>query len=72
MTTLLLAFGFMLLVMTAMAIGVLLGRKPITGSCGGMKALGMDMECEICGGNPTLCESNKSDTSANLIKKIGK
>jgi hypothetical protein len=57
MTTILLAFTFMLLMIAAMAIGVMFGRKPITGSCGGMKALGMNMECEICGGDPDRCDS---------------
>jgi hypothetical protein len=57
--TLLLAFLFMLLMVGAMAVGVMFGRKPITGSCGGMKALGMDVECEICGGDPNRCESSK-------------
>lgn len=57
MTTILLAFVFMLLMVAAMAIGVLFGRKPITGSCGGMKALGMDMQCEVCGGDPNRCDS---------------
>lgn len=57
MSTMILAFVFMLLVISAMAIGVIFGRKPIAGSCGGMKALGMDMECEICGGNPSMCDS---------------
>ena len=55
-----LAFLFMLFMVGAMAIGVIMGKKPITGSCGGMKALGMDMECEICGGNPALCDTNDS------------
>ena len=57
MTTLFLAFLLMLLLVAGMAVGVLFGRKPISGSCGGMKALGMDVSCEICGGNPNLCES---------------
>jgi hypothetical protein len=35
---------------------VLLGRKPITGSCGGMSALGMDTVCDICGGDPNKCD----------------
>lgn len=56
MTTVLLAFLLTLLLVAAMAVGVLFGRKPISGSCGGMKALGMDMACEICGGNPDRCE----------------
>ncbi|MEQ8483547.1 MAG: (Na+)-NQR maturation NqrM [Pseudomonadales bacterium] len=54
--TIVLAFLLMLIIVAAMAIGVMLGRKPIAGSCGGMKALGMDMQCEICGGNPKACE----------------
>ena len=58
MTTLFFAFGFMLLMVALMAVGVIFGRKPIAGSCGGMKALGMEMECEICGGDPQRCESN--------------
>ena len=47
-----------------MSIGVIMGRKPISGSCGGMKALGMEMECEICGGNPSLCDEDGGDTRA--------
>lgn len=54
--TMVLAFLFMLLIVAAMAVGVLFGRKPIAGSCGGMKALGLDAECEVCGGNPNACE----------------
>ena len=57
MMTLLLAFADMLVLVAAMAVGVIFGRRPISGSCGGMKALGMNMECEICGGNPRRCES---------------
>ena len=53
MTTVVLAFSVMLLLVAAMAVGVIFGRKPITGSCGGMKALGLNMECEICGGDPS-------------------
>lgn len=59
MTTVLLAFLIMLLLVAGMAVGVVFGRKPISGSCGGMKALGMDMACEICGGNPDRCETSK-------------
>ena len=65
----------MLLVVGAMAIGVIFGRKPISGSCGGMKALGMDMECEICGGNPSLCESEgdaNTSTVEGLTRRIGR
>ena len=61
MTTLLLAFAAMLILVAAMAVGVMLGRKPIAGSCGGMKALGMNMECEICGGDASRCETGAAD-----------
>lgn len=64
------AFGFMLLIMAAMAIGVILGRKPISGSCGGMKALGMDVDCEICGGNPALCDTSQNEANTTG-KKLG-
>jgi len=76
MSTLLLAFAVMLVVVTAMAIGVLFGRRPISGSCGGMKALGLDVDCEICGGDADRCESARqprtsTDRNANLAKRVG-
>ena len=49
--------------MTAMAIGVILGRNPISGSCGGMKALGMDVSCEVCGGDPDVCKKENALTT---------
>lgn len=62
MTTLFLGFILLGLVITAMSIGVLLGRKPIAGSCGGVgAALGeKDYNCDICGGDPQKCEDNQS------------
>ena len=49
------------LVITAMAVGVLAGRAPIKGSCGGMGALGIDTACEICGGDPKRCDEGTRD-----------
>ncbi|MEM7080022.1 MAG: (Na+)-NQR maturation NqrM [Pseudomonadota bacterium] len=76
MTTLILAFIVMLLLITAMAIGVIAGREPISGSCGGMKALGMDMDCEVCGGDPEKCESNVHPIGRKIesirTKRVGK
>ena len=47
MNTLIIVFVFMLLVVAAMGIGILMGRKPISGSCGGMSAIGMDGACDV-------------------------
>lgn len=33
----------------AMSVGVLMGRKPVQGSCGGLGAVGIDGECGVCG-----------------------
>lgn len=59
MTTMILAFAVIGLIITAMAVGVLFGRKPITGSCGGMSAIGMVSDCDICGGNKEICETEQ-------------
>lgn len=64
MTTLLIVFTCMIAVVTAMAVGVLMGRKPISGSCGGMSALGMEVACDICGGDKGKCEKETKKTQA--------
>ncbi len=51
-----LALLLVMLLVGGMSIGVLLGRKPLSGSCGGMSALGMDLNCDICGGDSRKCE----------------
>ena len=62
MTTAILAFVLLGLVIIGMSVGVLLGRKPITGSCGGIgAALGeKDYTCDICGDDPSKCEEQQS------------
>ena len=51
----LIAFIVMLLVVAGMAIGVMAGRKPIGGSCGGLaNAVGIDHAC-TCGKAPGSC-----------------
>lgn len=67
MLTVVLAFALMLLLVAAMAVGVLMGRKPISGSCGGMSALGMEVACDICGGDKGKCdEETKKGVSAKI------
>ena len=53
------------LIVAAMSVGVMVGREPIKGSCGGMGALGIDQSCEICGGDPQRCETETRADSSN-------
>ena len=62
MTLFLISILVMGLVMAGMAVGVLAGRSPIKGSCGGMGALGVDTACELCGGNPQRCDEETRST----------
>ena len=82
METVIVAFFVMLALVGVMAVGVIFGRQPIAGSCGGMKALGLEMECEVCGGDPQMCEKSPFSTapaddpadsaSADLAQRVGK
>lgn len=64
MATLLVTFLVLGLVIIAMSVGVLMGRKPISGSCGGMSALGMEVACDICGGDKQKCEKETKKVAA--------
>lgn len=59
MQTMMLSFIVLILIVVGMAVGVLMGRKPIAGSCGGMTALGMDVACDVCKGDPEVCETEQ-------------
>lgn len=72
MGTFLLALGLVVCLMAAMAIGVIFGRKPIAGTCGGLNNMGSKGECEICGGNPTKCEeTSATDLSYDAARRSG-
>jgi hypothetical protein len=47
------------LIVAGMAVGVLMGRKPLQGSCGGMANIGLDGECDICGGDRSRCDEEQ-------------
>ena len=66
MIDILLAMVIFALLIGLMAIGVLMGRKPIAGSCGGVgAALGEEnYECEICGGDPMKCDETADQNTA--------
>ena len=59
-------FTFIALVVfvIAMSAGVLMGGKPVAGSCGGIgAALGeKDYTCDICGGDPNKCDEKTTDS----------
>lgn len=48
-----------------MAIGVLFGRKPIKGSCGGLSSLGLG-ECEFCEHPSDECKAKKNLIEAHI------
>ena len=59
------------LLVAGMAVGVLMGRKPIAGSCGGVgAALGEDnYTCDICGDDPNMCDE-QSDIQAQTYNAM--
>ena len=61
MGTLLGTLLVMVLVILAMSVGVLFGRSPIKGSCGGVaRALGeKNYRCEVCGGDESQCKTGR-------------
>lgn len=60
----LLVFVVMLLVVAGMAVGVMAGRKPIAGSCGGIANLGIEKSCGICGNDFSKCENKNQQHSS--------
>ncbi|MEH6617299.1 MAG: (Na+)-NQR maturation NqrM [Porticoccus sp.] len=72
MLELFLAFVVLLLIMAGMAIGVIMGRKPLKGSCGGVgAALGeKDYTCDLCGGDPNKCEEISQEYPENKANDL--
>lgn len=56
MSTFILAFGFFLLMVLAMGVGYIFQKKTISGSCGGLGALGVAKACDC----PEPCDRKKS------------
>lgn len=65
MSTFLLAFVFFLIVVAAMAIGYVVQRKTISGSCGGLGALGIDKACDC----PEPCDRKKAREERELARQ---
>lgn len=58
----LLVFGILL---AAMSVGVMFGRKPISGTCGGISAVGLGGPCEICGGDTSKCDEENNRVASH-------
>ena len=72
MAEILFSVFLILLLIAGMAIGVIAGRKPLQGSCGGLGALGLKGECEICGGDLSRCESaTEQQDKSELAYRVG-
>ena len=56
MSTFILAFAFFLLMVAAMAVGYILQKKTIAGSCGGLGAIGISKACDC----PEPCDRKKA------------
>ncbi|MBT8080907.1 MAG: DUF539 domain-containing protein [Gammaproteobacteria bacterium] len=61
LTTLLLSFVIILLVIAGMSVGVMNGRKAISGSCGGLNGGG----CELCSGNGRCRRKGQAEQTEN-------
>jgi hypothetical protein len=56
LSTFILAFVFFMVVVVAMAVGYIFQQKSISGSCGGLGALGIDKACDC----PEPCDRKKA------------
>lgn len=64
LVTILLTVVLVGLLFAAMAVGVIFGRKPIKGSCGGLGAAGVEGDCGLCGGKPRNCKRKEAGQDA--------
>ena len=68
MAEILITFVVLLTIVGAMSVGVLMGRKPISGSCGGLANAGVGGPCEICGGDMSKCDAESDMTTTSAAK----
>lgn len=68
MTLFLAVFVIFALLMGLMACGVLLGRKPLQGSCGGLANVNADGVCGVCGRTPDAsCRERFGPTASGRL-----
>ena len=68
MDILIATFGIVALLVLLMAVGVIFGRKPMAGSCGGYKAL--NLECAV--GCEKPCEKRLARMQAQAQEKAAR
>ena len=66
----LLAFFVLVLIMAGMAVGVVLGKPPLKGSCGGVGAAlnESDYTCDLCGDDPNKCDELFQGSEEEITK----
>jgi hypothetical protein len=64
-STFILAFVFFVVVVSAMAVGYIFQRKTISGSCGGLGALGISKACDC----PEPCDRKKARLEKEQIRQ---
>lgn len=65
MQVFLITFAVFLLVVLAMAIGYIVRKKTISGSCGGLGAIGIEKECDC----PEPCDNRKQKMAAEEARR---
>ncbi len=70
MTVVFVTFIAMMVFILLMSVGVLLGRKPIQGSCGGLSNINGMEKCELCGGSAQKCEELSSELKGTLPRAV--
>lgn len=56
LTVFIIVFAFMMITVVIMAVGVMFGREPIKGSCGGLNNVGVERAC----GCTDVCEQKNT------------
>ena len=62
----LLVAAFLLVAVAAMAIGVMFGRRPISGSCGGLGNQPEGSSCSMCANRDSCTEATRTSQSSTV------
>lgn len=69
MQILLMSFILFAVVILIMSVGVIMGRKPVQGSCGGLNRIQGLGPCELCGGDKNKCDEVVAAGNRNNVGK---